>query len=441
MSTVDTEGRAAVSGRAGAVRFLVFSAIGAVMFFVPVPLGGQTTIPLDHIVSFLTEHFGGAVRYYALLVVAVGTVYPFATGHWRRGRVEVAFALLNVVGLAAGVLLVLGRGPGWLLDPDVGPFLYEKVVMQVGLIVPIGSVFLALLTGYGLMEFFGILLRRVMRPVWHTPGRSAIDAIASFVGSYSLGLLITGQMYRAGRYTTRDAAIIATGFSTVSATFMIVVANTLDLMSIWNAYFWTTLVVTFLVTAVTVRVWPLRSMPSSYHPDATPEPEDTTTGRPVRRAWSEAIRIASASAPLHRSVPATLRTGARMAMTILPSILSIGLIALVLALYTPVFDIAGYVFYPFVWALRLPDPGAVSTGAATGLAEMFLPAVIVAGSPPVSKFVIGVVAVSQIIFFSAVVPCIRAAGVPLPLWKMVVIWFERVLLTLVLTTPVAFLVT
>ena len=63
-----------------------------------------------------------------------------------------------------------------------------------------------------------------MRPLWKTPGRSAIDAVA-FVGSYSLALLITNRVYKEGKYTTKEAAIIATGFSTVSATFMIIIAK------------------------------------------------------------------------------------------------------------------------------------------------------------------------------------------------------------------------
>ena len=42
------------------------------------------------------------------------------------------------------------------------------------LLVPIGAVFLALLVGYGLLEFIGVLMQPVMRPVWRTPGRSAL---------------------------------------------------------------------------------------------------------------------------------------------------------------------------------------------------------------------------------------------------------------------------
>jgi len=55
-------------------------------------------------------------------------------------------------------------------------------------LVPIGSIFLAFLTNYGLMEFVGVFVRPLMRRIWKTPGRSAIDAVASFVGSYSVAL-------------------------------------------------------------------------------------------------------------------------------------------------------------------------------------------------------------------------------------------------------------
>ena len=62
--------------------------------------------------------------------------------------------------------------------------------------------------------------------------------------------MITNRLYKEGYYTAKEATIIATGFSTVSATFMIVVAKNLGLMEYWNLYFWLTLVVTFLVTAL-----------------------------------------------------------------------------------------------------------------------------------------------------------------------------------------------
>ncbi|WP_270256406.1 YjiH family protein [Kocuria marina] len=425
----------------GVTRFLVYSLIGAVMFFVPVTIGARSTIPLDHIVGLVRAAVPQATVWYALVVILIGAVVPFATGRWRRTRTDTVFALLNVVGLVVGAMIVLRIGPAWLLAEDMGPYLYNSVVVPVGLIVPIGSIFLALLTHYGLMEFCGVFLQRLMRPLWHTPGRASIDAVASFVGSYSLGLLITGQMYREGRYTAREAAIIATGFSTVSATFMIIVAKTLGLMDRWNLYFWSTLVITFVVTALTVRVWPLQAMPQQYHPQAVPDPEEPVRGQLLRRAWVASTEAAVRAGPLHRNAVATFRTGITMATTILPIILSVGLIALVLARFTPVFEWVGYLFWPIIALMGLPDADVVATGAAASLADMFVPAILAAQLDPAARWVMGILCISEIIFFSGVVPCIHATGIPLGMGRLVVVWAERVALTLVLAIPFAYLVT
>lgn len=53
------------------------------------------------------------------------------------------------------------------------------------------------------MEFVGIFMKPVMQPIWKTPGRSAIDAVASFVGSYSVALLITNRVYKEGKSILR----------------------------------------------------------------------------------------------------------------------------------------------------------------------------------------------------------------------------------------------
>jgi nucleoside recognition membrane protein YjiH len=420
-------------------KFFVYSLIGTVVFFVPVDLNGESTILLDHIVSAIESWVPSALPYVALAIIVAGAVYPFVSGTWRKSTVTVVFSVFKVIGLVVGVLLVFDFGPAWLFEPDMGPFLLNKLVVPVGLLVPIGAVFLALLVGYGLLEFVGSLVQPVMRPVWRTPGRSAIDAVASFVGSYSLGLLITNRVYKEGKYNAREATVIATGFSTVSATFMVVVATTLDLMSSWNTYFWTTLGVTFLVTAVTVRIWPLSKISDSYYEGAVPQPEQNGRGERFARAWSEARRAVAAAPPLGANVVRNLKDGLLMTMAILPSILSIGLLGLVLATYTPVFDWLGYVFYPVTWAMQIPEPLLVAKASALGVAEMFLPALLVVDSVAAVKFIVAVVSVSQIIFFSAVVPCIVATDIPISVPRLIVIWFQRVILTLIIVTPIALL--
>lgn len=421
-------------------KFFVFSGIGVVAFFVPVPIGGRTTIPLDHLVSWFQDAVPDLLPWYALVLIVGGAGYPFITGRWRRSTTDTIFAVARIVGLIVGVMLIFDVGPTWLFADNMGPFLLNALVIPVGLLVPIGAAFLALLVGYGLMEFIGVLARPLMQPVFGTPGRSAVDAVASFVGSYSLALLITNRVYLEGKYHHREAMIIATGFSTVSATFMIVVAKALDLMAYWSFYFWSTLLITFVVTALSVRVWPLRSWPQDYAPGVDPDPEHDVQGSRLAAAWSSARETVAADRGLGRTLWVNVRDGVVMAMAILPSILSIGLLGLVLAEYTPVFDWLGLVFYPVTWLLQIPEPMLVAKAAALGVSEMFLPAALVTGSAMSVKYVVAVVSVSQIIFFSAMVPSLVGTQIPVSIPKLLAIWFVRVLLSLVITIPVALLV-
>lgn len=418
------------------LKLLIPSLIGIVIFFVPLSFDGKTTIVLDHLVGAARALMGGGSAWYALGLVVAGALYPLVRGHWRRSLTERVFTVLKLAGVAAALMAVTGWGPAFLHAPDMLPFLFNKLVIPVGLIVPIGAVFLAFLISYGLLEFIGVFMQPVMRPLWRTPGRSAIDAVASFVGSYSIGLLITNRVYQAGQYSAREAAIIATGFSTVSATFMIVVARTLELMPVWNWYFWLSMLITFIVTAITAWLPPLATMDDRVADGEAP----AAKGERIATAWATGLEVARRAPGLGQSIALNFREGLVMAISILPSIMSVGLLGLLIAKYTPVFEWLGVLFYPFVAVWGLGDAMALSQAAAAGLAEMFLPALLMAKAEFVARFAAAVVAVSSILFFSASIPCILSTAIPLSVGRLVLIWFMRTALSLLLAVPAGYLV-
>jgi nucleoside recognition membrane protein YjiH len=416
------------------LKLIMFSALGIFFFFVPVELGGKSTIPLDHIVSWIRGNQAGGAAIYALLIIVAGGLYPFVRGTWRDSSTQMAFSFLKLGGVLVSLMAYFEFGPAALFEKDMLPFLFNKLVIPVGLIVPLGAIFLAFLISYGLLELIGVLCQPVMRPLFKTPGKSAIDAVASFVGSYSIGLLITNRVYKSGQYSAKEAAIIATGFSTVSATFMVIVAKTLGLMDIWNLFFWSTLLVTFVVTAITVRIFPLSKMDDTA---ASPESEVLEHSR-FKQALIEGLEANRQAQPLLSNIRLNLKEGVLMAMSILPSIMSVGLIGLLLAKYTPLFDWMGYLFYPFTALAQLPDPLLVAKASATGLAEMYLPALLMADGANAAKFVTGSVAISSILFFSASIPCILSTEIPLTIRQMLMIWYQRVALTILLSAPFGF---
>ncbi|PTX60342.1 hypothetical protein C8P63_109107 [Melghirimyces profundicolus] len=99
----------------------------------------------------------------------------------------------------------------------------------------------------------------------------------------------------------------------------------------------------------------------------------------------------------------------------------------------------GSLFVPFTWALQLPEPMLAAKASAVEIAEMFLPALLAANAPLVTKFVIGIVSVSSILFFSASIPCILSTEIPISVGELIIIWVERTLLSLLIATPLVYL--
>ena len=421
-------------------KFVLLSLIGIFMFFVPVPSNGATTIPIEYLVSFLTGHFMAAGRLYALAVILIATAMPFIKKTWNKDAITTIFTFTKILGAVVTVIVFSGVGPEPIMRADHGPFLFESLAVQVGTLIPIGAIFLTCLMNYGFIDFAGQFLRPLMRAVWRTPGRSAVDAVASFMGSTAVGMLITNEMYKERKYNTREASIIATGFSTVCVSFFVIVAKTADIMHLWTPFFFISLIVTFGVTAIVARIYPLSSKPETYYQEKEGYPEEKLEGSLLKAAWNEGLRICKDAGPVLPNILKNIKNSFGLVFEVLPNFMSIGLVALILADYTPVFDWLGYIFYPITLLLQIPEPLLAAKAAFLGLAEMYLPVLVVVNAPELTRFIISVMSITQVLMFSTTIPCVVATEIPVSIKDMVIIWLERTILSFFIIVPISWLV-
>ncbi|MCG1010585.1 YjiH family protein [Salinicoccus sp. ID82-1] len=424
----------------GMWRFFLYSAIGVIMFFIPVTLFESNSILLDHFVTLVRNTFGDGIKYYTLLVIMLGAAYPFFSKEWNRSFTDIIITIFKILGVVVGMMVVFGVGPAFVLREDIGPFLFNSLAVNLSILIPVGGAVLGLLVGYGLLVFIGVIMEPIMRPLFKTPGRSAVDAVASFVGSYSIGLLITNRVYKDGLYSRKEAMIIATGFSTVSATFMIVIGRTLELMDYWNLFFWTTLLVTFLVTAISVRIPPLRTEKDYYYEGRNNAEQEDFEGGRLKYAWYKAKQQSYESDPILKNIITNLKDAFIMTMTVVPTILSIGLLGLMIVEFTDIIYWISFIFYPILYIFPIQDAPLLAEAATVSIIEMFLPSLLVVEAALETRFITAVISVSCIIFFSALVPCILATDIKMKVWKMVIIWLIRAILSLLIVIPFTLLI-
>src|SRR5699024_6647351 len=112
---------------------------------------------------------------------------------------------------AVMVLFELGRVAVY--SEDTGGMILHDLLQVLFAVSLFAGLVLPLLMDFGVLEMFGTIMTKVMRPLFKIPGRSSIDALASWIGDGTIGVLLTSKQYEDGFYTKREAAVIGTTFS------------------------------------------------------------------------------------------------------------------------------------------------------------------------------------------------------------------------------------
>jgi nucleoside recognition membrane protein YjiH len=401
---------------------------------------GRWTVTFDIVVQRIIAAAPLLVAVYCLTLVIVGAAgttrtllvqheplprwsQPFKTGGFLAG--------IRIISVPLAIVFLSGKGPDILTQDSVVSLMWNTLGFSVAVIIPIGAAMLNLFVRYGSLEFVGTIMRPLMWPLFRLPGRSALDSITSWVGSYSVGLYLTRRLTLDGYYTKREAFTIVTCFSTVSIGFVAVVAQTLDLLHLFPLIFGSYFIAIYGLTAVLVRLRPIIGIPPLYVEHGRPEPERLGSSVAlVREGVQRALDQAGTAPAPYRVLAHGLRDGAILASTILGTILVVGTAALLVARETALFDLLGRPLVPLLAVLGIPDPNLVAPATLVGITEMYIPALLVRDAAPAARFFVAVLSISQLIFFSAVGPMIldMFRFIPVRAWQLVLLFVMRTVL-------------
>jgi nucleoside recognition membrane protein YjiH len=381
---------------------------------------------------------------YIVLAFTTGGVIDLYVRRQRhfRDKVNTIFSICKVFGLLFTIFVVFNIGPAAILQQNVGPFFLNKVLFAITISIPISALFLPFILDYGLVDFFGVIMRPIMRPVFKLPGRAAVIAISAFLGNFSVGHLAVNDQYKEGRMTGRESAVIATSLSTVSIAFLIVLARATGIIEHWNTFFWSAFIITIIVTIIGIRIPPLRTLPDDYYPGVKESPEPVFKKDLMRNAMNVSLDVAEKSEMIHKRVYVLMRETALMLCTITTGAVFFGTVGILLNMYTPIFQWIGYIFYPFLWLIQIPghELAIAAKGVSLSFLDATLPALLATGAEHSLrlKYFLAVLPVSTIIFIAAFIPCIMGTEIPVRFSQLCLIWLQRAILTILVAGAFAY---
>lgn len=439
------------------LKFVLLSAFGIFAFFINTSLPAytllgytvkaQSTILVTHFVNFVKALlWNGSFKVMPYIVYAIG-IYGMVDLYVRRKKhfatkVSKLFAVFKMIGFVLLTFIVFKFGPDVISQPverlggkSISEFILNNILISICISIPAASLFLPFLLDYGLVDFVGVLARPFMRPVLKLPGRAAVIMVSAFLGNFSIGHIAVNDQYKTGRMTAFDGYVIGTSLSTVSVGFLMVLATNTHIMDYWNLYFWTAFLITLLVTVVGVRIRPLSKVPNTYYAGVAPNPETVYRKGLFTNAWREGIDVAQKADNPFRRIAYIQKETIAVLGTVATGTAFFATVGVILFTYTPVFTWVGYIFYPFLRiALDAKEALIACTGASISFLEVTIPALLVtAGEWTLRiRYILAIIPVTSIIFLASFVPCIMGTEVPVKFGDLVVIWLERMLLSVII---------
>ena len=441
--------------------FLIPSIIGVILFMIPVKnADGDWTVVVKIIADIISGAIGGFLPLLCVIILTVSAVMclvalgkpkfimdsPILKECFSCGPIWVVIRVLAAIFVWLTYLGVGSEGTGLvslITSGDQGGFVLYDLLTTLVIIFVIAAILLPLLLDFGLLEFVGAKLTKVMRPLFKVPGRAAVDCITSWIGDGTLGVMLTCNQYEGGYYTAKEASIIATLFSAVSITFALVVLDQVGMVQYFGVYYLLICFVGIICALICPLLWPLHKKPETYVIEGKAAPETIPEG--YKSSSEYGMDLALKRVSHFPGIGGFLQNGAKNACNmwfgILPTVMCIGTIALICANYTNIFQVLGTPFLPLLKLLQVPDASAAASTMIIGFTDMFTPSILIAGAGAcdMTRFIVAVVSVTQVLYLSEVGGLILGSKLPLNIWELFVIFLERTIISLLIVCPIAHL--
>lgn len=438
-------------------KFVLGSTAGLLLFLIPLPYSSGSNIGVSVLSSLIRKGIDPITPWIGLVVCylsglgglwvklakpAIVEKSPLAKRLLNPGWVWLVFRLCAIV---ISTMVLLGFGPEWLISADTGGQIAKGVVRSSIAILGLCAFLLPLLTEFGLMEFIGVLCQSFFRKVFRIPGRAAVDCLSSWLGVSNVAVLLTDSQYVHGRYTRREAVVIMTCFSAVSVSSTIVYLDFCDIGYMFVPFYAIVCLLGVVCAIIIPRIPPVSRYANEYYngiDNSLPDEVPAQYKSKLQYAYYSALEKARDTFTLKSLCKDGVNTLLSVLFNITPGLITIGTLALVIANYTPVFEILGTPFIPLFNLFRIPEATQAAQALMGGFADNYIPAILAGGTMtnPLTQFIVCLVAYNSIIYMSGPGAVMSQSETNIGVGKLFIIYLLRVILTILVGCPISMLV-
>ncbi|WP_281679835.1 YjiH family protein [Synergistes jonesii] len=450
--------KSATQDKKSLLKFLIPSLLGILIFLVPFPLRGEMNTTIGHAKEFLMASIEGRQPFIVSAVVLMAAFLTLAAKFFSpRWIMEEHILLENLGGgplwfavrvcaLPIALFVLLGAryypeaGGALAVFAEKASFIVDNLASRLIILAVVLGIWAPLIMDFGLVQFIAVFASPVMRPLFRVPGRAAVDCVASWLGSSSMGVVFTAKMYDAGYYTDREAAAIVCGFSLAGIYNIYAIAELFDIEYAMPQILSVVYFTMALLAAVMPRVWPLSSIPDSYY-RGRDNYHAHKVGRREHSTFGWALLRGTACAR-HMNARKYLRESSAIICALLlstvPLMITFGTLFVVVAETTRIVSVLSVPAAAALEALGAAEADIIAAATVFSFVDHFLAAAC--GRLLLTEqacFICICLSITGLINLTEVGLHVWHSNIPLRFWQMTAVYVMRVFLSAIVVIPAA----
>nr|WP_276933903.1 nucleoside recognition domain-containing protein [Globicatella sulfidifaciens] len=419
-------------------KLIILTLVGFTSFMIPFSFLGDQTL-VSYISNFFLMRFDHLLTYMvAILIFAslgLSLFSEFSRKHTpisqkiiEKYRTKPIYILTKIIAAIIAIILLFDIKIDIVNNVDTGKNMLQLSKSLVTIAIAL-SYILPILTNCGIMEFFGVLTQDLIQPLFKVPGVAAVDLITSWFGASNAEVIMAREKYHKGYYSKRDAANIMSNFSLVSVSFVYIVSEATHFAEDFTTIFVVAAFVSIVLAIIMPRIYPLNKISDEYYH----QPADYTLDPPKgynKFTWGLQEGLTQSE---RFEVSTIIPEGTNVLLSIwfdlVPIVLAWGTVGLILAYYTPIFQVVTYPIALGLQAIGIEEAFIAAPATLIGFIDMFIPSVLVSNvQSNFTRFVIVELSLVQMIYMTEIGAVILQSEIDIDFKKLVLIFLERTLL-------------
>lgn len=421
---------------------------------IPFPVHGEMNTVVGHAKEFLMRRFESDLGTIVLALsfsLVMLTIFSFALRpEWiTKSRTLSENILGGPLGLVArfcalpiAVFVVCGEPERFGVFFQYASIIVLQLAPRLVMLTVVLSLTAPLLLDFGFVQFAAVFAGPIMRPLFKLPGRSAVDGVASWLGSSSMAVVITAKMHGHGFYTDREAVVMVTSFSLTGIHNIYALTELMDMTYVFGTILFAVYFCMVFLALLLPRMWPLRAIPDTYLNGIHGKYEESHGHAREGRTLLEKAVLRGIGKARRMSLRKYLRESLAIALPLLfgtiPLMITLGTTLVVLAEFTPLAKLIAAPLSLLLEAVGVVEADVIGSAAVFSFIDQYLAVTYgQAMFTEEARFICICLTAVGLINLTEIGIHVWHSTIPLKFWQMGVLYCMRIVLSLFILVPLA----